>query len=182
MTIEIVAETNEPSVIYQGETVIWQKTWSDYPAGDWTLNYELRGPSSLTVTASATGDTFEVTISATTSATLSVGDYRWQSAVTYGTLRKVIAQGDLTVQRDIAEISADFHGVDVGSDMKRVYSEAVQILSNRAQLNQMPADELLDRLDFVKRLGWEVMREQDREQRKRDNKTTNKVGVRFTQS
>jgi hypothetical protein len=59
--------TCEPTEIIAGDTVAWTKTLGNYPAADWTLKYRLIGASvDSEITATEDGETFEVTIPAST--------------------------------------------------------------------------------------------------------------------
>ena len=76
--------TIEPTVIAKGERVEWQKTFTDYSAADYDLQYRLRGNAGIGVNVDATadGETFVAVMTAAQSNTLSPGRYRWQAWVT----------------------------------------------------------------------------------------------------
>lgn len=67
--------TTEPTEFRAGDTIQWVKSLADYSAAEgWTLKYYLvASQRKITITATASGSDFAVTISATDSATLSAG-------------------------------------------------------------------------------------------------------------
>ena len=58
--------THESEKLIAGTTWKWEKTLSDYPASDWSLNYYLRrnGATETSFGSTADGDTFQVNIAA----------------------------------------------------------------------------------------------------------------------
>ena len=71
--------TTEPTSFHAGSTVTWTKTLASYSAADgWTLKYTLSGSAggSLTITATGSGTTHSVTITAVQSATLTKGTFK----------------------------------------------------------------------------------------------------------
>ena len=73
---------NEPTTKRAGDTWKWKESApSDYPATSWTLKYELQGPhpSLITLTATADGDDYDITIALGTTKTYTPGIYRWVS-------------------------------------------------------------------------------------------------------
>ena len=54
----------EPEKVTAGVTWKWKKTFSDYPASEWTLTYYLRknGATATSFNATADGDTHLVTV------------------------------------------------------------------------------------------------------------------------
>lgn len=82
--------TTEPDSIRAGDTWKWTKTLSDYPASaGWTLKYRFKNASGgFEITASASGDDFAVTVSATTTAAYAAGAYSWVAWVEGGTSEK----------------------------------------------------------------------------------------------
>lgn len=90
-------------------------TWHDdpvtlagvyYTSADWTLKYELRGPSQLTVNATADGDGWRATITTADSELLTAGAYSWAAQLTRGDERITVRTGGLVVIADIAAIIA----------------------------------------------------------------------------
>lgn len=81
--------TIEPSVITTRERLHWTKTYADYPASLWQLNYYFRGQSSVGFTAAwgvevtADGDTFDIVVAGSkTDDILVAGRYLWQAWLT----------------------------------------------------------------------------------------------------
>jgi hypothetical protein len=74
----------EPTVVTKGERVEWAKSYSDYSAATYTLEYRFRssvGPG-VNVTATADGSEFNAVLTAGQSATLEAGIWYWQAWLT----------------------------------------------------------------------------------------------------
>lgn len=93
--------TTEPTEITQFESISWTRSFCDFPADEWTLQYRFRGPGNgFNVAASADGTDFLSEISATQSGTMSSGQYMWQAWVTNiddATDIRMIDEGPLNV-------------------------------------------------------------------------------------
>jgi hypothetical protein len=79
--MSITIRTNEPTALTQGERIIWTKTFDDYSAEDYTLEYRFRsqaGPG-FNVTAVANGSDFDAEITAAMTADKAAGSYSWQA-------------------------------------------------------------------------------------------------------
>jgi hypothetical protein len=92
--------TFEPTEIVTGETLKWTKSLEDYPASEgYTLKYYVRGAGAgFDVTATADGDDFSVTVSATTTAGLAAGDYYWQAEVSLSGEKFIVDSGEVQVK------------------------------------------------------------------------------------
>jgi hypothetical protein len=84
MTLAI--PTTEPSRITQGERVNWTRSFSEWSAALYTLQYRFRGPSTgFNINATADGIDFAAEIPAATTATMSTangGKWKWDAYVT----------------------------------------------------------------------------------------------------
>jgi len=82
-----IAET-EPAKIIAGELIKWKRTdlGTDYTNGSYTLKYSARlegtGSTEIQITASASGDDYLISVGQSTSASYTVGIYRWQMYIT----------------------------------------------------------------------------------------------------
>jgi hypothetical protein len=71
--------------ISAGTTVALRRSDADYPASSgWALTLHLRGASSLDVTVTADGGDHLLTLTATATAALVPGDYRWVKRASKG--------------------------------------------------------------------------------------------------
>lgn len=79
----------EPQQITAGDTVIWYRVVSDFPASaGWTLNYVLRGPTTIKLTATTFQTAnYKVEVADTVTADWKPGYYSIQAYVTDGTDR-----------------------------------------------------------------------------------------------
>jgi hypothetical protein len=65
-------------------TWLWIKEFTDFPSVDWTLKYNIRGASSLDVTALADPDgvSYDIVVDAATTGPILAGAYAWIATVT----------------------------------------------------------------------------------------------------
>lgn len=80
----VIDRQTEPHTITTREHVEWTKSYCDYPASLWTLQYRFRGPSTgFNVSGVADGDDFTVAILGTMTDDMTVaGTYIWQAWLT----------------------------------------------------------------------------------------------------
>lgn len=82
-----VPET-EPSKVIVGDTLQWKRTdlGADYPNDAYTLSYAARleadGTTAITITASASGNDYLVSVAAATTAAYTAGVYHWSAFMT----------------------------------------------------------------------------------------------------
>jgi hypothetical protein len=80
--------TVEPTHIITGETLEWTRSYDDYPASLWHLNYYFRGPgvgfnAAWGTEVTADGDDFVITVPTTKTDDMTVaGRYKWEAWVT----------------------------------------------------------------------------------------------------
>jgi hypothetical protein len=92
-----------PALITAGTTVKFLLAFTDYPAGDgWAYTFALAGPASLSKAGTPSGDAFEVTLTATETAGLPHGGYRYSEFVAKGGEVFEVGRGVLEVQPDLA--------------------------------------------------------------------------------
>lgn len=119
-----------------GDTLDFPTTLEDYPASaGWTLSYRLvpfTSGSPITLTATASGDSYRVTQPAATTATWAAGEYSWSAYVSNGSERYTVESGTVTLAVDPATVAA-FDG----RSQARIALEAVEaVLAKRATLDQ----------------------------------------------
>lgn len=79
-----------------------------HTSADWTLTYQLRGPSQLTLTAAADGDGWLTSVTTAQSGALMPGAYAWAAQLTRPDERVTIRVGKLTVVADLAAVADTF--------------------------------------------------------------------------
>jgi|CXWL01.1.fsa_nt_gi hypothetical protein len=96
--------STEPSSFRAGDLLAWTKSLSDYPANaGWTLVYTLINASAkITITASASGADFSVSVPAATTAGYTAGDYQWMARVTKATEIYTVGHGTVTILPNLA--------------------------------------------------------------------------------
>lgn len=101
--------------LHAGDTASWHDDpvvlgGVRYTSANWTLTYELRGPTQLTLTAVADSDGWLNSISLEDSSALQAGSYMWASYLRQDGARRTMGSGNLTVLADLAEITAAVDG------------------------------------------------------------------------
>lgn len=98
--------TTEPASVVAGDTITWKRTLADYPAGTWTLKYRLINTAGkIDISASADGTDHLISVSTTTSAGYTAGDYTWTAWVEKTGERVTVGGGTITVEPNIAALS-----------------------------------------------------------------------------
>lgn len=117
-----IIPTIEPAYLQAGDTIQWQRTLPDYPAGDgWALAYRfINQASRIDVVSVADGDVHRISIAAATSSAYVPGDYTWTAFVTRGADRYTIGQGRVTIRHDLASQAAGF---DARSEAQRALDD-----------------------------------------------------------
>lgn len=152
-----------PALITAGTTVKFQRSFADYPASDgWSYTFYLTGPTNLNVTAQVVNGVFEVTLSATNTASLTAGTYRYSGIVDKGGEKFEAERGVLEVQMDYTTATAgaaQTHEEKTLSVIEAALSgrltsdlESYQI-AGRA-VNKIPVKELLQLRGHYKALVW----------------------------
>lgn len=110
----------EPNTITQGEQIEWTRSFSDYPATLWNLEYRFRGDGpGADVSATADGTGFAATLTAAMTLLMSPGPYKWQAWVTEiadANNKLHVGSGAITVNRGF--VSGDTGDVDLRSPAK----------------------------------------------------------------
>lgn len=94
---------NEPPEQRAGTTWQWRREdlAPSYPASTWTLKYWFKKTGSsganFSITASADGDNFAVSVLAATTAAYTAGDYSWSAQVTSGAEAYEVDRGRMKV-------------------------------------------------------------------------------------
>jgi len=185
-----VPET-EPATIVAGDILQWKRTDldSDYPNSSYSLSYKARlegtGSTVITITASASGDDYLVSVSQSATASYTVGTYRWQAYITRtsDSERVTVDSGTFEV---IANRSAST--ADPRSHAKTMLEKIESLLEGRADadvssysiagrsLSKLTLDELMQWRD---RYRAEWMREVRRERALNGKRTGGTVLARF---
>ena len=126
-------EEIEPLIIRSGETVKWIRDLSDhYPADDgWTLTYTILDKTNrYTTSGTANAKKFDMVVSATTSATFAVGNYRMVGRVSKSGEVFEVYNGKLEVKPDLT-VAVDFR-----THVKKVLDAIEAVLEGTASKEQ----------------------------------------------
>ncbi len=126
---------NVPTIWNAGDTLKWDVSIPDYPADDgWTLTYEVKSKTSSisTITASADGEAYTVTVGAATSSGYSPGEYQYAAYVTKSGERFTVDTGRIKILKDFEDA-----GNYDGRDHAEVVLDAIEaVLETRATKDQ----------------------------------------------
>jgi hypothetical protein len=110
-----------------GDSAAWPDDQIELPDGRlvgssaWSLKYYLRGPSTLDLTAAASGTGWATTLTTVQSAGLAAGLYAWTAIVAGGASERItVGTGQLTITPDVTAQSA---GVDPRSTAQRALAQ-----------------------------------------------------------
>lgn len=129
----------EPTTITQGERIEWTRSFADYSAEDYTLEYRFRGPGNgFNVTATADGAAFVAVVTTANSLTCAVAKYSWQAWLTEIADEDNVfmaASGETTVKRGFA--TAKTGQLDLRSAAKIALDAIDAVLANAATSDQL---------------------------------------------
>lgn len=124
------------TTIYAGDSDSWTddaftQNEVSYSSATHTLTYELRGPSALTLTASANGSGWKTTLTTSASDSLMPGTYAWAAYVSATNVRVTAGMGTLTVLPNLASQSV---GYDPRSDAEKALAACEAAIATGAQV------------------------------------------------
>jgi len=154
--------TTEPTKVQSGDTVVWQRSLSEFPASSgWVLSYSLiNAAGKIDLSATASGDTFTVTAAALDTAAWAAGEYEWVAFVTKAAERYTVGQGRITILPNWAAAAGGVDTRTVARKMLDAIEAVLQGRMSRAELEyeisgrrmkSMSHDELLKARDKLKR-------------------------------
>jgi hypothetical protein len=174
--------TREPRSFIAGETLQWSKSLDDYPAGEWTLKYSLRGPGTAPsdITATADNDDYLVDVTSTVTAALTAGTWRMVGWVEKGTEKHYVYDNDVMVRaapasgtletRSTAKIIVD--AIDALATGKASLDQQSYKIADR-ELVRMSPKELTDWRTYY----WNIYVREERS--KRGSSTIRNINLRF---
>lgn len=181
--------TTTPDSFIAGNTVEWLISEdSNYPLPTWTLSYAFINKNhQFEVTCTDNGDNnHKASISATVSAQIPTGTYRWQSYISDGTDRYPVDYGRIKVDANFAALDG---GYDARSFWRTVLENVEAVLEDRAtkdqssytiagrQLSRTPIEDLIKLHEKATR---EVAKEERQEAIDRGEGNSSTIKLRFT--
>lgn len=132
--------TTEPTRIAKGEKMSWTRSFGDYPADEYDLEYRFRGNGpGFDVAATADGSDFIASVSAAQSTTMIEGEtYQWQAWLTEqadATNTWIVDRGTIVVDRGFAADSSA--ALDLRSEAKKILDAINATILNKATNDQM---------------------------------------------
>lgn len=127
--------TTEPESKIAGDTWKWNRAdlVSDYPASTWTLTYYFTNTSAnFAIVATASGESFAISVAAATTAAYTAGVYHWQAFVDDGTDRYFVDSGTMEVLPDLAEAGS----VDRRTHAEKTLDAIEAVIEARATKDQ----------------------------------------------
>lgn len=180
--------TQEPTTIQAGDTLTWQKSYSDYPANDsWVLHYRIiNSAGKFDISSSASGADHLVAATATATATYTAGIYTLLGWVTKASERYSVYSGKVEVLPDLA---AQASGYDNRTTAKKVLDllDAAMIASGSNAWTQsytidgrsMTFRSHGDFIAYRSKIKQEVAREENADRMRNGLATKNRISVRF---
>lgn len=179
---------NIPTIWWAGDTIKWDVSIPDYPASaGWTLTYEVKSKNAHigTITASASGDEYTVTIAAATSADYAVGHHYYVAYVTKSGERYTVDHGHVDVHKNFE----DSGNYDDRSHAETVLDAIEAVIESRATKDQesytiagrsLARTPVSDLLVLRDRYRAEVVQEKRADAIKRGLSTSQRIRTRFT--
>ncbi len=167
-----------PLEITQGTTVEWTVTSELYPAPSYAATFTMVSRmGSLAVVATADGTAYNFALTPAQTAALQPGAYEYTIRVTDGTDTHVVESGRIYVAADVSAAQPiEVNGASLTRQRRDHY---VALLSNESFVKTLEPGRIAEMEDMIRRLDWDLKREQDEEKAKRGINTTRKLYVRF---
>lgn len=151
--------TSEPSSVVAGDTLTWRKTLADYPATTYTLKYRLiNAAGKIDITASADGTDHLVTVTSTTSASYTAGDYAWTAWVEKTGERYTVGSGTMEVKANIAALTT----LDGRSDAAKILDQLMAAYTAYTASNGVVAEYQIGDRRMKYRSAAEILEQIDR--------------------
>lgn len=126
-----------PTKFSKGESLSWEKSFSLYPATDWTLIYYFRGAGTgFDAAATADGTNFLVTIAKTVTAAMTAGNYSFQAFVEKDDEKICVDAGDVIVTQGFASLETS-ETLDNRSQVKKILDAIDATIEGKASLDQL---------------------------------------------
>lgn len=145
---------SEPKSAVAGDTWQWERELTDHlPSDGWTLSYVFVGPSKLEVTATPSGETYQISVPPDQTADLKPGLYRWRAYVSKATDRFSIDDGRLIVEADLAqEVTTESHAEKMIALLQTAIEEKVTLGTTNIEINGRQA-QLIPTIELRQLLG-----------------------------
>ena len=184
-----------PSQITAGDSVSWNDDSSydnlgnTVQAPDYTLAYEIKGPTTLTLTGTTYATGWQTTLSAAASNALTPGTYFWQAYATNvadNTKRVTLGSGRITIAPNFANVTAPYDGSTQNEkDLLAVQAAIRAMISGGAVQDYSIAGRsvrkmaMADLLTLESKLKYRVSREQKAASIQNGTGDPHKLLVRF---
>lgn len=130
---EKLVTCNIPNKIGAGLTFDVLLTLTAYPAPDWSVSLNLRGPSAIDLPATAEGNQHRINATASETAAWTPGVYWYTIRATDGTAVVEVEQAQLTITPDLTAVTGPYDG----RSQAQISLEAIDaVLAKRATLDQ----------------------------------------------
>lgn len=127
--------TTLTNLLTAGDTLDFTTSVPDYPASSgWTLKYRLAprvSGSAIDLTAAASGDDFQVTATAATTAAWAAGWYSWTAFVESGSERYTVDRGELQIRAASTTLAA---GTDGRTHARKVLDSIEALIEGRGDV------------------------------------------------
>lgn len=173
--------TSVPYEIVQGTTVSWSAENSEYPAtSGYVLTYVFRSArQDYTITGSASGGGWTVTLPKATTAAMYPGVFAWQAFIrdSGSTVRYDVASGIIDVKPDLAATQTP--PIDARSPARKRLDAFNDLLTTPAFIKTLEPGQISELELIRKQAEWDVKREADAEKLRAGGYPTRKILTRF---
>jgi hypothetical protein len=178
----IYTSSRTPLEVTQGTAHLWPVPAGDYnPGAGFTATLIIINTSgSLTVAGTAsteTTDAFDFSLTVAETTALHAGSYNYQVTASDGTAAHVIEAGRILVLPNVA-ISQPL-GVSGKSPAQQRYDHYIALVQNESFIKTMGPGGITEIEQIIRRLEWDLRREEDAEKARRGINTTRKLYTRF---
>ena len=174
-------QVSAPFRFTQGESVAWTMPAPDaYRPGDgWTAKaglYSTRGSLEVEATATAGGD-YAFALTASQTAALLPGPFRFQAEATKAGQRAVVESGTILVDPDAS--TAQVLAMSATSPARQRHAVYMGMITDPAVVKTLLPEQITEMEQAIKRLEWDIKREDDAEKLKRQTNVSRKIYTRF---
>ena len=167
-----------PFEITQGTAEAWTMENADYPATGYTATFTVIATSgSLAVNATASGNDYAFALTSAQTAALFPGSHQYSVKVSNGTETYTVEAGYIYVRTDVsAEQPLGVSGI---SPTRERYNHYIKLVTQENFIKTMQPGSIEEIEQIIRRLEWDLKREEDAEKAKRGINTTRKIYTRF---
>lgn len=183
------ANTVTPDALRAGLTASWSRSFPNYPAGQWTLNYYLRGLTGQVINLTGTAGTdlsHQINVPPATTASWQAGDYYYEAQVTDGTNKYLVEQGKITILTDLSAVVGSYDGRSSAKIIFDALEAAISGMASAQVLSTSINGKSVQRMSLAEKIAArdryaQIVKAEDNAQRLKDGLPSKRdIRARFT--